>query len=101
MAFPTVESITETAFASDATAHDVDMPATVNAGDLLLCFSRGWRLPQARRSLLRARLRFTASPDGAALSKSMCGFLARPLAGLLLRLSLRLSVCLGGQLTIP
>jgi len=38
MAFPTVESITETAFSSAATAHDVDMPATVTADDLLLVF---------------------------------------------------------------
>ena len=37
MAFPTVQSITTTNFASDATAHLVNMPATVNAGDLLLC----------------------------------------------------------------
>lgn len=36
MAFPTVESITETGFATAATEHLVDMPATVNAGDLLL-----------------------------------------------------------------
>ena len=36
MAFPVVESVTETAFGSAATAHLVAMPATVNADDLLL-----------------------------------------------------------------
>lgn len=36
MAFPTVESVTETTFNSDTTAHAVSMPATVNSGDLLL-----------------------------------------------------------------
>ena len=36
MAFPTVESVTETSFASATTAHECDLPATVNAGDLLL-----------------------------------------------------------------
>lgn len=35
MAFPTVESITETT-TSSATVHNIDMPATVNAGDLLV-----------------------------------------------------------------
>lgn len=35
MAFPTVESVTETAFAS-GTSHNVSMPATVNSGDLLI-----------------------------------------------------------------
>ena len=38
MAFPTVLSITETLFGSDATQHLVDMPATVVADDLLLIF---------------------------------------------------------------
>ena len=36
MAFPTVESITETGFATATTAHLVDFPATVNAGDLMI-----------------------------------------------------------------
>lgn len=36
MGFPAVQSITETLFNSDATAHLVNMPATVDAGDLLL-----------------------------------------------------------------
>lgn len=36
MAFPTVESLTEQAFASATTDHNVTMPATVNSGDLLL-----------------------------------------------------------------
>ncbi len=38
MAVPSVSSITETSFASNTTAHAVDMPATVDAGDLLLVF---------------------------------------------------------------
>ena len=38
MAYPTVQSVTTTTFASDTTAHAVDMPSTVNAGELLLCF---------------------------------------------------------------
>lgn len=33
---PVIESVTETAFALDATAHAVSMPATVNAGDCLI-----------------------------------------------------------------
>ncbi len=36
MAFPTVESLTETPFGSNATEHLVAMPATVNSGDLLV-----------------------------------------------------------------
>ena len=36
MAFPTVQSITNTDFATAATDHNVSMPATVNSGDLLL-----------------------------------------------------------------
>src|SRR3989344_2209245 len=35
-AFPTVQSLTESIFATDTTAHAVSMPATVNSGDLLL-----------------------------------------------------------------
>lgn len=37
MTFPTIQSITETTFGSDATSHAVAMPATVNSGDLLVC----------------------------------------------------------------
>lgn len=36
MAFPFVESVTPTTFASNTTAHAVNMPATCNAGDLKL-----------------------------------------------------------------
>jgi hypothetical protein len=36
LAAPAVASVTETAFGSDATNHTVTMPATVNAGDLLI-----------------------------------------------------------------
>jgi len=36
LAAPLVASVTETAFGSDATEHNVDMPATVDAGDLLI-----------------------------------------------------------------
>ncbi len=36
MAFPQVLSVTETSFSSVTTGHLVDMPATVDAGDLLL-----------------------------------------------------------------
>lgn len=36
MAFPTVESVTPSTFASDTTAHEVAMPATCNVGDLKL-----------------------------------------------------------------
>lgn len=36
MAFPVIESVTETTFASDTTAHVVSMPASVNAGDALI-----------------------------------------------------------------
>lgn len=36
MTFPVVASVTETSFASDTTAHACNLPATVNAGDLLL-----------------------------------------------------------------
>ena len=36
MASPTVQSITPSTFGTDATAHLVSMPATVDAGDLLL-----------------------------------------------------------------
>jgi len=36
MAFPVIESVTETTFASDTTAHAVSMPASVNAGDALI-----------------------------------------------------------------
>jgi hypothetical protein len=38
VAFPTVESITESSFASQGTSHNVSMPATVDAGDLLLMY---------------------------------------------------------------
>ncbi len=37
MAFPQFQSLTTTVFSSDVTSHNVGMPATVNAGDLLLC----------------------------------------------------------------
>jgi len=36
LAAPVVASVTETAFDTDTTAHYVNMPATVNAGDLLI-----------------------------------------------------------------
>jgi len=36
LAAPVVDSVTETAFGTDTTNHYVDMPATVNAGDLLI-----------------------------------------------------------------
>ena len=36
MAAPVVASVTETAFGTDTTDHYIDMPATVNAGDLLI-----------------------------------------------------------------
>ena len=36
MAAPAVASVTETAFGTDETNHDVNMPATVNQGDLLI-----------------------------------------------------------------
>src|SRR5690554_6841009 len=36
MAFPTVQSITKYELDSNSLSHDVPMPATVNAGDLLL-----------------------------------------------------------------
>jgi preprotein translocase subunit YajC len=36
LAAPAVTSVTETAFGTDTTNHYVDMPATVNAGDLLI-----------------------------------------------------------------
>lgn len=36
MTFPTVQDLTPTSFAANATAHLVAMPATVNAGDLLI-----------------------------------------------------------------
>ena len=36
LAAPAVASVTETAFSSETTAHNVSMPATVNAGDLLI-----------------------------------------------------------------
>lgn len=36
VAFPVIESVTETTFASDTTAHVVSMPASVNAGDALI-----------------------------------------------------------------
>jgi len=36
LAAPAVASVTETAFGTDTTVHYVDMPATVNAGDLLI-----------------------------------------------------------------
>ena len=35
MAYPIVESVTETGFSGSSTTHNVDMPAIVNAGDLL------------------------------------------------------------------
>lgn len=41
MATPTVESVTVTPFATDANNHLVAMPATVNAGDLLLMMYAG------------------------------------------------------------
>ena len=37
MAFPQVQSVTASTFSSDVTTHNVNMPATVNPGDLLLC----------------------------------------------------------------
>ena len=40
MAFPQVQSVTPTVFDSATTAHDVSMPATVNAGDLLIVLFR-------------------------------------------------------------
>jgi len=36
LAAPAVASVTQTAFSSDTTTHNVSMPATVNAGDLLI-----------------------------------------------------------------
>jgi hypothetical protein len=36
LAAPVVASVTETAFGTDTTTHNVNMPATVNAGDLLI-----------------------------------------------------------------
>ena len=36
MAFPTVQSVTESSFTSASTAHNVSMPATVDSGDLLI-----------------------------------------------------------------
>ena len=36
MTFPTVESVTQSSFSSDTTAHACSIPATVNSGDLLL-----------------------------------------------------------------
>src|SRR4030065_2965123 len=36
LAAPAVASVTETAFGSDTTTHNITMPATVNAGDLLI-----------------------------------------------------------------
>jgi hypothetical protein len=36
MAYPTVESVTTTDFATDSTTHNASMPSTVNAGDLLI-----------------------------------------------------------------
>src|SRR5690606_37657251 len=36
LAFPVVESVTPTVFGSDDTTHNVDMPSTVDAGDLLI-----------------------------------------------------------------
>jgi hypothetical protein len=36
LAAPVVASVTETAFGTDTTDHNVNMPATVNAGDLLI-----------------------------------------------------------------
>lgn len=38
MATPVVQSVTTTDFGVDATTHNANMPATVNAGDLLLAF---------------------------------------------------------------
>ena len=38
MAFPTYHEATNTAFPTWVESHPVDMPATVNAGDLLLMF---------------------------------------------------------------
>jgi hypothetical protein len=37
--FPIVESVTTTSFPTDSTSHLVQMPATVNAGDLLIAFT--------------------------------------------------------------
>src|SRR5439155_787842 len=36
--FPTIQSVTSTSFPTDSTTHNVQMPATVNAGDLLIVF---------------------------------------------------------------
>ncbi len=36
--YPTIDSITTTTFGTDATTHNVTMPASVEAGDLLLAF---------------------------------------------------------------
>ena len=38
MAFPVVQVVTGTQFATNTTSHDVNMPATVASGDLLLTF---------------------------------------------------------------
>ena len=38
MAFPVVQIVTGTQFATNTTSHDVNMPATVASGDLLLTF---------------------------------------------------------------
>lgn len=38
MAFPTVESITSSTFATAGTSHSVNLPATINSGDLLILF---------------------------------------------------------------
>jgi hypothetical protein len=39
MAFPTYESVTDTGFASSVTSMPINMPATVNSGDLLIALS--------------------------------------------------------------
>ncbi len=38
MTYPTVQSVTPTAFGTAAVDHYVAMPATVDPGDLLVCF---------------------------------------------------------------
>jgi len=67
LAAPVVASVTETAFDTDTTDHNVDMPATVNAGDLLLVLftndgdetvttPAGWSLLASARSGPQVRL---------------------------------------------
>lgn len=65
MAFPTVESVTETAWSSTTSDHEAALPSTVTADDLLLAIFTGQNDgADLMYTPKRARVELEASDDG-------------------------------------